>query len=302
MATLFDRTGFNFTDTSGAITTLPNTAIQQLNTAPALVPNQWMRDDLINDDTTGYYVNPVASSCNTIWLSANTLINTTTSVTGSGNLTALWTTINTNFKAIAGYNVTTGDAENPPIVTTHVPGQIVQFINHTNRISGVVPITANTEAAQKPHLEQAMQIGRALTYLVYQVDGREDNSPMLGSFTSILVANTINDYANIIVTYANTINASISESVGGTPPDDLYIIRTSNLTYNTVNTISTFANNLYTVLHDRRTHDENFYTNSNQLVNEAKNIRRYSNLGASENSLVDNLIGTDKLKSRLAQP
>ena len=94
MATLFDRTGFNFTDTSGAITTLPNTAIQQLNTAPALVPNQWMRDDLINDDTTGYYVNPVAPSCNTIWLSANTLINTTSSVTGSGNLTALWTTIN----------------------------------------------------------------------------------------------------------------------------------------------------------------------------------------------------------------
>jgi hypothetical protein len=47
MATLFDRTGFNFTDTSGTITTLPNTAIQQLNTAPALVPNQWMKDDLI---------------------------------------------------------------------------------------------------------------------------------------------------------------------------------------------------------------------------------------------------------------
>ena len=68
MATLFDRTGFNFTDTSGTITTLPNTAIQQLNTAPALVPNQWMRDDLINDDTTGYYVNPVANSCNIICL------------------------------------------------------------------------------------------------------------------------------------------------------------------------------------------------------------------------------------------
>ena len=193
MTTLFDRTGFNFTDTSGTIGVLPNTAIQQMNAAPALVSSQWMKDDLVNNDITGYYVNPVANSCNTIWLSANTLINTTSSVTGSGNLTALWTTINTNFKSIAGYNVTTGDAENPPIVTTHVPGQIVQFINHTNRISGVVPITANTDAADKPHLEQAMQIGRALTYVIYQVDGREDNAPMLGSFTSILIANTIND-------------------------------------------------------------------------------------------------------------
>ena len=299
MATFFDRTGFNFTDTSGTITTLPNTAIQQLNTAPALVPNQWMRDDLINDDTTGYYVNPVASSCNTIWLSANTLINTTSSVTGSGNLTALWTTINTNFKSIAGYNVTTGSAEAPPIVTTHVPGQIVQFINHTNRISGVVPITANTDAADKPHLEQAMQIGRALTYVIYQVDGREDNAPMLGSFTSILVANTVSDYANVIVTYPNTVNNSISTTID---PITFDPINTSNLTYNTVNSIAEFANTLYTLLHDRRVHDENFYTKSNQLVNEAKNIRRYENLGASEDNLVQNLIGSDKLKSRLGQP
>ena len=301
MATLFDRTGFNFTDTTGAITTLPNTAIQQLNTAPALVPNQWMRDDLINDDTTGYYVNPVANSCNTIWLSANTLINTTSSVTGSGNLTALWTTINTNFKSIAGYNVTTGDAENPPIVTTHVPGQIVQFINHTNRISGVVPITANTDAADKPHLEQAMQIGRALTYVIYQVDGREDNAPMLGSFTSILIANTINDYANVVVTYANTINNSITittETVG----EDVITTKVSNLSYAAVNSIAATANTLNTLFLERRVHDENFYTKSNELVNEAKNIRRYENLGASEDNLVQNLIGSDKLKSRLGQP
>ena len=301
MATLFDRTGFNFTDTSGTITTLPNTAIQQLNTAPALVPNQWMRDDLINDDTTGYYVNPVASSCNTIWLSANTLINTTSSVTGSGNLTALWTTINNNFKSIAGYSVTTGDAENPPIVTTHVPGQIVQFINHTNRISGVVPITANTDAADKPHLEQAMQIGRALTYVIYQVDGREDNAPMLGSFTSILIANTINDYVNVIVTYANTINNSITittETVG----EDVITTKVSNLSYAAVNSIAATANTLNTLFLERRVHDENFYTKSNELVNEAKNIRRYENLGASEDNLVQNLIGSDKLKSRLGQP
>jgi hypothetical protein len=299
MATLFDRTGFNFTDTSGTIAVLPNTAIQQMNAAPALVSSQWMKDDLINNDITGYYVNPIAPSCNTIWLSANTLINATSSVTGSGNLTALWTTINADIKSIAGYNVTTGDAENPPIVTTHVPGQIVQFINHTNRISGVVPITANTDAADKPHLEQAMQIGRALTYLMYQVDGREDNAPMLGSFTSILIANTINDYANVVVTYANTINNSITittETVG----EDVITTKVSNLSYAAVNSIAVVANTLNTLFLARRVHDENFYTKSNEIVSEARSIRRYSNLGVSEDSLVQNLIGTDKLKSRLA--
>ena len=280
MATLFDRTGFNFTDTSGTITTLPNTAIQQLNTAPALVPNQWMRDDLINDDTTGYYVNPVANSCNIIWTTANTLVSIANNLQGAANTTPLWTTIYTTLGNIVDANT-----------------EMVQFINHTNRISGVVPITANTDAADKPHLEQAMQIGRALTYVIYQVDGREDNAPMLGSFTSILVANTISDYANTIVTYPNTVNNSISTTID---PITFDPINTSNLTYNTVNSIAEFANTLYTLLHDRRVHDENFYTTSNELVNEAKNIRRYDNLGASESSLVDNLIGTDKLKSRLA--
>jgi hypothetical protein len=302
MATLFDRTGYNFNDTSGLVNTLPNTAINQLNTAPALLPNQWMVNDLVNDDAKGYHVNPLAASCNTIWASSNTLINITSSLQGSGNLTALWSTINLDLKAIAGYNVTTGDAENPPIVTTKYTGQMEEFLAHTYRISGVVPITANVDAASKPHLEQAMQIGRALMYLVYQTDGREDNAPMLGSFTSILVANTINEYANIIVSYANTINASITESVGGTPPDDLFIIRTSNLSYATVNTIASTANSLITLVRDRRVHDENFYTNSNQLVNDAKSIRRYASLGTSESSLIDNLVGSDKLKSRLAQP
>ena len=284
MATLFDRTGFNFTDTTGAITTLPNTAIQQLNTAPALVPNQWMRDDLINDNTTGYYVNPVANSCNIIWNTANTLVSIANNLQGIANTTALWTTIYTTLGNIVDANT-----------------EMVQFINHTNRISGVVPVTANTDAADKPHLEQAMQVGRALTYFIYQIDGREDNAPMLGSFTSILVANTVSDYANTIVTYPNTVNNSITittETVG----EDVITTKTSNLTYNTVNSIAGFANTLYTFLHDRRVHDENFYTNSIELVNEAKDISRYDNLGASENSLVQNLVGTDKLKSRLGQP
>jgi hypothetical protein len=283
MATLFDRTGFNFIDTSGTIAVLPNTAIQQMNAAPALVSSQWMKDDLVNNDITGYYKNPVANSCNTIWNTANTLWGIANNLQGVANTTALWTTIYTTLGNIVDANT-----------------EMVQFINHTNRISGVVPITANTDAANKPCLEQAMQIGRALTYLIYQVDGREDNAPMLGSFTSILVANTISDYANTIVTYPNTINASITVSTSGTPPDPVITTNTSNLTYNTVNSIAEFANTLYTLLHDRRVHDENFYTTSNELVSEARSIRRYSSLGVSEDSLVQNFIGTDKLKSRLA--
>jgi hypothetical protein len=122
---------------------------------------------------------------------------------------------------------------------------------------------------------------------------------MLGSFTSILIANTINDYANIVVTYANTINSSITittETVG----EDVITTKVSNLSYAAVNSIATVANTLNTLFLERRVHDESFYTKSNELVSEARSIRRYSNLGVSEDSLVQNFIGTDKLKSRLA--
>ena len=299
MANLFDKTGYNFNDPNGFITTLPNTAVNQLNTVPSLLPSQWMIDDLNNDDADGYHVNPVANSCNTILSSSNTLITITSGLTGSGNLTALWATITSDLRNITGYSVTTGDALHPPIVTTTYAGQIEEYLAHTYRISGVVPITANVEAASKPHLEQAIQIGRALMYLIYQTDGREDNAPMLGSFTSILIANTINDYANIIVTYANTVNASITVTTSGTPPN-VISTRTSNLNYDTVNTIATTASSLNSILYTRRVHDENFYTKSNELVDEAKSLRRYASLGSTETSLIDNLVGSDKLKSRLA--
>jgi hypothetical protein len=122
---------------------------------------------------------------------------------------------------------------------------------------------------------------------------------MLGSFTSILIANTINDYANVVVTYANTINNSITittETVG----EDVITTKVSNLSYAAVNSIAVVANTLNTLFLERRVHDENFYTKSNEIVSEARSIRRYSNLGVSEDSLVQNFIGTDKLKSRLA--
>ena len=282
MATLFDRTGFNFTDTSGTIAVLPNTAIQQMNAAPALVSSQWMKDDLVNNDITGYYKNPVANSCNIIWNTANTLVSIANNLQGIANTTALWTTIYTTLGNIVDANT-----------------EMVQFINHTNRISGVVPITANTEAAAKPCLEQALQVGRALTYLVYQVDGREDNAPMLGSFTSILVANTISDYANTIVTYPNTINASITVSTSGTPPDPVITTNTSNLTYNVVNSIATTANSANSIFYERRIHDEQFFKNSSDLLIDYKKVRGIGNSGQAESYLIENFIGSNKLLSRL---
>jgi len=291
MATLFDRTGYSFTDpdNTGLIKLLPNTAIQQLNAMPALVPEKWMRDDLITANNYGYYVNPVANSCNIIWAQANTLAGITNDLYGGdysnngGNPTT---------RRFAGIYSTLN-------LLVSANGEMVQFINHTNRISGVVPASANTEASLKPCLEPAMLVGRALTTLVYQIDDREDNAPMMGSLTSILIANTLSEYANAMVRHVYTVNTSISINVVNVS-SNATTNSTSNLSYAVVVSIGDFIDKLYELLNTRRTHDENFYTKSNQLVNEAISLRRLGNVGATEANLTQTLVGTDKLNSRLS--
>ena len=289
MATLFDRTGYSFTDpdNTGLIKLLPNTAIQQLNAMPALVPEQWMKDDLITANNYGYYVNPVANSCNIIWDSANSLYGITNSLYGGDYF---YNGDNPTTRRFAGIYSTLN-------LLVSANGEMVQFINHTNRISGVVPASANTEASLKPCLEPAMLVGRALTTLVYQIDEREDNAPMMGSFTSILIANTLSEYANAMVRHVYTVNTSITMNVVNVNGNT---VNTSNLEIAVVVSIGDFIDKLYELLNTRRTHDENFYTKSNQLVNEAISLRRLGSVGATEANLTQTLVGTDKLNSRIA--
>jgi hypothetical protein len=246
-----------------------------------------MKDDLITANNYGYYVNPVANSCNIIWDSANSLYGITNSLYGGDYF---YNGDNPTTRRFAGIYSTLN-------LLVSANGEMVQFINHTNRISGVVPASANTEASLKPCLEPAMLVGRALTTLVYQIDEREDNAPMMGSFTSILIANTLSEYANAMVRHVYTVNTSITMNVVNVNGNT---VNTSNLEIAVVVSIGDFIDKLYELLNTRRTHDENFYTKSNQLVNEAISLRRLGSVGATEANLTQTLVGTDKLNSRIA--
>jgi hypothetical protein len=58
-------------------------------------------------------------------------------------------------------------------------------------------------------------------------------------------------------------------------------------------------NNLSGLL-GRRTADINYYKNSFTLVNEYQGLEEFNGMGNTQKYLVNNLIGTDKLKARLA--
>ena len=164
-----------------------------------------------------------------------------------------------------------------------------EFLAHTYRISGVVPITANVNAADKPHLEQAMQVGRSLMYLIYQTDGREDNAPMLGSFTSLYVVDKVSAGNNQIYRDFNTLLNTITV-VGGN--------NVSNITDSQMNVFISDISSTQSIMDTQRNGDITFYTNSLSVMRDYQNLLQFTNLGATQNSLIS-IIGTPKLHSDL---
>jgi alpha-tubulin suppressor-like RCC1 family protein len=80
------------------------------------------------------------------------------------------------------------------------------------------------------------------------------------------------------------------------------------VTYRNVNTTSTSSMNTfildvqsaYSLLSQRRQADTNFYVNSLSVLNDYQTLVQFNNLGATQDYLINNYIGTDKLKTDLA--
>lgn len=286
MTTLFDRLGYNFTDTSDIV--LSNTVTEQMNSMPTLLTT-WQRDDIINDSVFGYFINPCANSCNIILSTANTLLNVvslTTSVTPSINL--MFKAIKTTLSNIVGHSE---DGDTITWRANSKPSTLTSFRRHTNRISGVDDLisTKAEQTANLPHYRTASGIGKMIMLVTYKSDETTNAASALGSFTSILIANTVKDYANTLNTHYITI-------ISGND-----ISNVSNLTISTVTAISDFANTMNTTFHERRVHDENFYNKSIQLLQEYSSVKSVVPTSSVETDLVNNYIGSDKLKYRLTQ-
>ena len=283
MATLFSRLNYTFTDPNSVISPLSNNVKRTLDGMPKMLES-WQAEDLATSNTGGYFVNPCANITTNIWTTSNTLVSVANNVQGSGNLTGLWTQIHTTLSYIS--NSSTGNT------------QAGDFLEHTNRISGITSITVSADqgVANLPHYETATQTGKALVSLIYQTDGVSNNAPIMGNFTSLFVANDLIVIYNTLSTYANIVNNSITTTID---PMTFLPINTSNLTYNVVNSIATTANSANSIFYERRVHDEQFFKNSSDLLIDYKKVRGIGNSGQAESYLIENFIGSNKLLSRL---
>ena len=113
----------------------------------------------------------------------------------------------------------------------------------------------------------------------------QNNTPILGNFTSLYIANTIADYTTTLRNDYITLSNSFSGA-------------NSNISNSAMNTIIYDIQTLSTTLDARVNGDITFYTNSVEIVDEYTQVLQFSNLGATQNNLIEK-IGTTKLKDDL---
>jgi hypothetical protein len=263
MTTIYDRLQVNTAALGNNIIEFSYTTNNTMNTYPRMIP-EWQETDIGNNDTSGYTYNPVANVLNYIYVTANNIY-------ADANLVANLVSISTAAETLM-YNTT-------------------QFLNHTNRLSNVTQ--PNGDTAQLPHYSSAIGTGKMMMQLTNKSDNVQNNSPILGSFSSIFTKSNLQNYLITLQSDKQTVNNSIRT---GGPFGNTYF---STLTPAQVASITGDIIAVSNFMNSRRTSDETYYTTSVAIVTQMKDVKPFTKLGQSEKYLLNNFIGTEKLKSRI---
>jgi len=266
MASIFGRLSFP-TDMSNNVVAYSNSTIRHMNSVPKLL-DDWQYADIANNDTGGYYVNPVGNNANLILSISTQILSNTISCTDL-------ITINTS----ANNLVNTAN----------------NFLAHTNRLSGVVQPNADTGGL--PHYSSALGVGRTVAYMCYQSEGVSNNAPIIGNFGSLYTANNLADYYTTIKSYPNVIANTIYYEADIIDP--MIMVKRSNLSAGLITTISTNLNTINSYMSGKETGDLNFFNTSNAIVADLNSAKKFTAMGETDKYLVNTLVGSDKLKARI---
>ena len=269
--------GFNFSDPNGTVQEFSANTQANLEQFPPII-SEWQATDLKNNDIGGYHQNPVAGYLNTIKITANTIcIAIANAYTSPGmNSNEPPGPLPPSYYGPSLANVAT--AANSIISNTE------NMIFHTDRVSGVTSIEGKDDVLINPYYQTATSYGKQAIYITNQTDGIIDNSPILGSMTSLLVVPQFESYASNVALYLTKVNAIIAANSDPT---------------GAITGILSGLNEINAFMTERRGHDVAFYANVKNMVNKFNQMSNYSNPGETEKYLLNNVLGTDKIKSRI---
>jgi len=259
---VFATLGYNFDDPNGKVTTLSASAQTHLESMPPFITT-WQAEDIKNNDIGGYYENPLATDLINL---ANT------------SLTIL-------------YNCRANGLSNLSFTSRDLANTANTFLEHTNRLSGVTSFLGEDQV--NPYLDQAISYGKTALYITNQTDSIKNTAPILGSFTSLLIGTQLKANLNTIIAISQEIDNSL---VNRTNANTI----SSNLSPAQVQTINLTMQAANTFLNSRINSDINYYGNLKNFIDRYNQTKKFAKLGETEQYIYMNIIGTDKLKSRIS--
>jgi len=266
---IYKRLGYNFDDSSLGIINLSQEAKDHLNSTPGLLVD-WQKRDIADSNVSGYLKNPM----NDLYISFRSNANSIFTVANNDPANT-WSSF---------------DAANLLIsVSSSLVASLDRFKSHTDNISGVAAIESGGVAAgTHPYKKTATGIGKLLVYITNESDGILNASPILGSFTSLFVADSFYSNSNVIISDSATVNAAVNSGGG-----------ICILTLDQANVIAGHMNTANALIETRRNHDIQFFRNSMSVISDFGKTQEFANMGEVERNLANNYIGTDKLLSRI---
>lgn len=251
--------GYNFSDPNGDVLNLSANTVAHLNSMPAFIES-WQAKDIADNNVGGYYQNPVAANVNSIITISQNLIQQANIANTNGYSNALPIEVSANALAITAQS----------------------FLDHTNRISGVTPFTG--QDVVNPYYDTAMGLGKTALYITNQTDNITNTSPILGSFTSILIGSQIGSANTVLAADLVTLTNEVSANT---------------ITDAQISQILSDISNTSTLLSARQSADVTYYGNLRTFVDNYNTVKKFQNMGETETYLVNNFVGTDKIKERI---
>lgn len=268
---IYGRLGFNSSDptTNATVSNYSSAVANNMALMPPLL-NAWQTQDISTSNVGSYFVNPVAAVTATITSTMSTINTATMGINVQSTISSTVTQALHDLGNTAASAVTTA----------------ANYLYVTNRESNVVDPGTDVNTV---HYKMAMGYGKIMSYITYQSDNVQNNSPIMGNFTSITLGNTLSTLSNTLSTQQIALSASITM---GSPNTSTFTLTQTQDLQNTVSSINT-------LMATYPAQDNAFFANTKAIMADYSVVSPLGDLGATETLLINNYIGTDKLKTRI---
>jgi len=268
---IYGRLGFNSSDptTNATVSNYSSSVANNMALMPPLL-NAWQTEDISTSNVGSYFVNPVAGVTATISSTMNSINAATIGVNVQSTISSTVTQALHDLGNTAAAAVSTAS----------------NYLYVTNRESNVVDPGTDVTTV---HYKMAIGYGKIMSYITYQSDNVQNNSPIMGNFTSITLGNTLNTLSNSLSSQQIALSASITM---GSP-------NTSDFTLAQTQALQSTVSSINTLMTTYPAQDNAFFTNTKNVMADYSTVSPLGDMGATETLLVNNYIGTNKLKTRI---